>query len=100
MILPEELWAYIHTFLNVHDFCWPNKVTPRLRQKTQFQARCHQAKPLHSLFHNVYEYCVVDGCTASRGAFRNLIVSPYCVQHACEWSCPRILYFRAPQNTV
>lgn len=98
MHLPEELWAYIHTFLTLKEFCWPSKVQHCLRKKTQFVVRCQQAGPLHNLFSNIYRYCIVNGCTASRGAFRDLIVSPYCVQHACEWSCPKILYFRAPRD--
>ena len=100
MYLPEELWAYIQTYLSLKDFCWPNKVRPHLRRKTRFIARCQQAGPLHKIFINVYRYCIVEGCTASRGAFRDFIVSPYCVQHACEWSCPRIIYFRAPMVWV
>jgi len=95
MFLPDVCWAHIHSFLNIKEFCWPNKVEQLLRNKTCFEVRRHRATKLHGLFHNIYQrYCVVAGCTSSRGAFRDFIVSPYCVQHACEWSCPRVLYFR------
>ena len=100
MYLPDEIWAHIHFFLTIKEFCWPRKIPKYLRKKTFFVVRCSNARPLHSLFTNVYRYCVVEECTASRGAFRDLIVSPYCVQHACEWSCPRILYFRNPNLEV
>ena len=94
MNLPPECWAHIQTFLKICR--WPFKISNAIRQYVTFRERCRRAKPLHNLFTNVYRNCAVNGCTASRGAFRDLIVSPYCVQHACEWSCPRILYFKAP----
>ncbi len=95
MNLPAECWGHIHTFLNISDFCWPNRVPNEIRRHVCFLVRISRAKPLYR-FQNLYRCCVVDDCTASRGAFRDFIVSPYCVQHACQWSCPRILYFQAP----
>lgn len=99
MTLPDEIWAHIHSYLPVKEFAWPCKISMQVRQITCFEVRCHRAKPLHGLFHNMYRYCVVEGCTASQGAFRDLIVSPYCVQNACEYHCPRVLYFRHTYNS-
>lgn len=96
MLLPEECWVHIHTFLYLKEFCWPSYVHPKLRAYASFKVRRARAGPLHSLFHNLYGHCVIEWCTASRGAFRHFVVSPYCVRHACQWSCPRTLYFRAP----
>lgn len=97
MYLPYECWGHIHTFLSISEFCWPVYIPIEIRRRVCFEVRVSRALPLYR-FHNLYSYCVVSGCTASRGAFRDLVVSPYCVQHACQWSCPRILYFRVPVN--
>jgi hypothetical protein len=94
MNLPNELWALIHSYLDIKDFCWPNNVPAQLRKWACFCVRRSRAKAIHGLFTFVYRYCVVDGCTSTRGVFRDLVVSPYCVHHACKWSCPRVLYFR------
>lgn len=86
----------LHSYLfTTKRICWPCYVSPRLRKYTSFIVRRLTARPLHALFNNIYSQCVVCGCNASRGAFREFVVSPYCVQHACEWSCPKILYFKA-----
>jgi len=95
MYLPEELWGYIHLFLNLDEFCWPCKIEYRIRRFVTFNVRLNSAKPLYK-FRNLYKGCVVTDCTASRGAFKDFVVSPYCVQHACMYSCPRILYFTPP----
>ena len=94
MNLPNELWALIHSYLDIKDFCWPNNVPAQLRKWACFCVRRSRAKAIYGLFTFVYRYCVVDGCTSTRGVFRDLVVSPYCVHHACKWSCPRVLYFR------
>ena len=94
--LPDECWAHVHCFLYIREFCWPRKIPKRLRQHISFKVRCYRAQPLYKPPLKKYKPCVVHECTASRGAFRDLIVSPYCVYHACTWSCPKILYFRAP----
>lgn len=95
MYLPEEIWGHIHSFLSLSSFCWPCKVSIVIRRRICFDVRVSMSKPLYK-FRNLYRSCVVDGCTASRGAFRDFVVSPYCVQHACRYSCPRILYFSVP----
>jgi len=95
MNLPYECWGHIHTFLPIKEFCWPVRIPDVIRHKVAFYVRIARAKPLYK-FQNLYRGCVVDDCDASRGAFRDFVVSPYCVQHACEWSCPRILFFRIP----
>lgn len=97
MNLPDECWGHIHTFLYINEFCWPVNVLEVVRQKAAFSVRLSRAKPLYK-FQNLYRGCVVEDCDASRGAFRDFVVSPYCVQHACQWSCPRILFFRIPDR--
>ena len=93
MVIPDECWAYIFTFLYIKDFQWPVHVPKPLRKNTCFKVRLQRAKPLHS-FKHLYQKCAVEGCLARRGAFKDLIVSPYCVPHACQWHCPRIIYLK------
>ena len=77
MFLPEDCWIHIHTYLKIQDYCWPCYVAPKLRKYTTFCARLTRAKPLHGLFTNIYQSCVINGCNASREASRQFIVSPY-----------------------
>ena len=96
MQLPDECWGHIHSFLSLKEFCWPRKIPKLLRHYISFKVRCYRAQLLHTTSYPKHRYCVIFNCATSRGAFRDFIVSPYCVYHACHWSCPRILYFRAP----
>ena len=96
MVLPDDCWANVFSFLNIKEMGhWPCRINKQIRQHTTWKIRKYCAKPLHGTFLPSPKLpCVVNDCTASKGAFRGFIVSPYCVQHACQYSCPKILYFK------